>query len=291
LGFLGRISYSLYLWHWPIILLAGYPAVYALIAPGWKECAALGATLLVAMASFYGIERPIRTARHGVAIALAMGAAVYFGISVVSSWLGPTPLRTEMEIERGEFPPNPGGFPLIVVRGALYSSNPKMLKSDEVRTAPFKAINPPAPLPVDEPVRRLSLQGAKRLVCWGDSHAMMFAPVFDEFTQHKGYRADFHVWWGGDPSMQRPVSRFGDNALVSWLKDAFVSDGITQADMIGFERCGQEMIQGAPDAVIFMMRYHDRDFTRYAATFDAILSKSRLIDWHLYIFIEISNNN
>jgi peptidoglycan/LPS O-acetylase OafA/YrhL len=278
LGFLGRISYSLYLWHWPIILLATWLAAngVASIAPGWREVAILGSTLLVAMASFYGIERPIRTARHGVIIALAMSATAFFGISWVSVGLGPTPLRTEEQIDKGEFPTNPGGFPLIVVRGALYSSNPKMLKDEEVRRAPFKAINPTAPLPVDQPVRRLALSGAKRFVCWGDSHAMMLAPIFDEFALREGHRADFHIWWGGDPSMYRPVSRFGDGTLVNWLKDTFSNDQVKQEDFVRFEQCGEKMINASPDAVIFMMRYHDRDFSRYASTFDAILSKTRL---------------
>ena len=279
LGFFGRISYSLYLWHWPIILLAAWPVANSapLIPPGWRDVAVIGVTLLAATISFYSIERPLRSARHGVIIALIMSAVVFFGIGWACALLGPTPLRTEAEIEKGEFPQNPGGFPLIVVRGALYSSNPKMLKDEEVRRAPFKAVNPPAPLPVDVPIRRLSLGGSKRIVCWGDSHAMMFAPIFDEFALGEGYRADFHIWWGGDPSMNRPVSRFGDNAMIGWLKDVLAGDGITQAAVVSFERCGKEIIQSGPDAVVFMMRYHDRDFSHYASTFDAILSKSRLV--------------
>ena len=279
LGFLGRISYSLYLWHWPIILLVTWLAANGAVsfATGWREGVVIAATLLVATASFFGIERPLRSARHGVIIALVMSTVVFFGIGWVSARLGPTPLRTVAQIEKGEFPPNPGGFPLIVIRGALYSSNPKMLKDEEVRRAPFKAVNPPAPLPVDVPVRRLALSGTKRIVCWGDSHAMMFAPIFDEFAREEGYRADFHIWWGGDPSMYRPVSRFGDSAVVGWLKDALTGDGVSQTDVVSFERCGKEIIQSGPDAVVFMMRYHDRDFSHYASTFDAILSKSRLI--------------
>jgi hypothetical protein len=106
---------------------------------------------------------------------------------------------------------------------------------------------------------------------------MILAPVLDEFAVGAGYQAEFHIWHGGDPAMDRPRSRFGDNAMVGWLKDAFVGEGATQDEVASFERCGKEMIQSGPEAVVFMMRYHDRDFSRYAATFDAILAKSRLI--------------
>jgi hypothetical protein len=279
LGFIGRISYSLYLWHWPIILLAAWPTTNALapIAPGWREVIALGATLLAATASFYLVERPLRGARQGVIVALAMSATVFFGIGWASARLGPTPLRTEAQIESGEFPKSPGGFPLFELRGGLYDSNPKMRNDPDLKKAPFKVVRSATPVPIGKPVRRLALNGSKRLVCWGDSHAMMLAPVLDEFALGAGYQAEFHIWHGGDPAMDRPRSRFGDNAMVGWLKDAFVGEGATQVEVASFERCGKEMIQSGPEAVVFMMRYHDRDFSRYAATFDAILAKSRLI--------------
>jgi peptidoglycan/LPS O-acetylase OafA/YrhL len=279
LGFLGRISYSLYLWHWPIILLAAWPTTNALvpITPGWRELIALGATLLAATASFYLVERPLRGARQGVIVALAMSATVFFGIGWASARLGPTPLRSEAQIESGEFPKNPGGFPLFELRGGLYDSNPKMRNDPDLKKAPFKVVRSATPVPVGTPVRRLALNGNKRLVCWGDSHAMMLAPVLDEFAVGAGYQAEFHVWHGGDPAMDRPRSRFGDNAMVGWLKDAFAGEGATQVEAASFERCGKEMIQSGPEAVVFVMRYHDRDFSRYAATFDAILAKSRLI--------------
>jgi peptidoglycan/LPS O-acetylase OafA/YrhL len=279
LGFLGRISYSLYLWHWPIILLATWPIANSLvpIAPGWREVIALGATLLAATASFYLVERPLRGARQGVIVALAMSATVFFGIGWASTRLGPTPLRSEAQIESGEFPKSPGGFPLFELRGGLYDSNPKMRNDPDLKKAPFKVVRSTTPVPVGMPVRRLALNGSKRLVCWGDSHAMMLAPVLDEFAVGAGYQAEFHIWHGGDPAMDRPRSRFGDNAIVGWLKDAFAGEGATQVETASFERCGKEMIQSGPEAVVFMMRYHDRDFSRYAATFDAILAKSRLI--------------
>jgi peptidoglycan/LPS O-acetylase OafA/YrhL len=55
--FIGRISYSLYLWHVPI--LVAFAATASDDAP-LRSALAIVATVLVATASFYGVERPLR---------------------------------------------------------------------------------------------------------------------------------------------------------------------------------------------------------------------------------------
>ena len=54
--FLGLISYSLYLWHWPIIIFVSNEIVMR----GVQKLAVLGACILVATFSWYFIERPFR---------------------------------------------------------------------------------------------------------------------------------------------------------------------------------------------------------------------------------------
>lgn len=57
LGYLGAISYSLYLWHWPLLVMTRY----LVIAPGPAHLAAVGAaTLALASLSWRFVERPLR---------------------------------------------------------------------------------------------------------------------------------------------------------------------------------------------------------------------------------------
>ena len=58
--FLGRISYSLYLWHWPILVL---PAVAFGALPGVARLALVGVSIVVAAASQRWVEDPIRHGR------------------------------------------------------------------------------------------------------------------------------------------------------------------------------------------------------------------------------------
>ena len=59
--YIGRLSYSLYLWHWGAVILAdwcrpGHPAVWL--------CIALAATIAGALISFYLVERPLLALRR-----------------------------------------------------------------------------------------------------------------------------------------------------------------------------------------------------------------------------------
>ena len=63
--FLGRISYSLYLWHWPILVLGALAAGGALSVTGRLELAAVA--VLVAAASWAVVEEPFRRGFRGLA--------------------------------------------------------------------------------------------------------------------------------------------------------------------------------------------------------------------------------
>ena len=70
---LGRISYSVYLYHAPVMLSFIY-ALHGLIRPIWAVCLALPVTLLVSAASYHWVELPaIRLARRPAVRALRLG--------------------------------------------------------------------------------------------------------------------------------------------------------------------------------------------------------------------------
>ncbi|SOC46923.1 Peptidoglycan/LPS O-acetylase OafA/YrhL, contains acyltransferase and SGNH-hydrolase domains [Blastococcus aggregatus] len=55
-GFVGAISYSLYLWHWPVLIVAG--VLLAADSPEYYA-AAVGVSLALATVSYYCIEQPV----------------------------------------------------------------------------------------------------------------------------------------------------------------------------------------------------------------------------------------
>ncbi|GAA3267979.1 acyltransferase [Dactylosporangium vinaceum] len=76
LGWLGRLSYGWYLWHWPALVFAAHFG-----AGPWTRIAVAGAAALPAWLSLRVVERPLRLRRRGLVLgaattAVTVGAAV-----------------------------------------------------------------------------------------------------------------------------------------------------------------------------------------------------------------------
>ncbi len=84
---IGRISYPLYLWHWPLLVL---PRIW-LFRPltTAKSLAAIAAAILLAWLTYQFIERPIRSGRLGGARTALSGMAAVAIAAVVALWLPP----------------------------------------------------------------------------------------------------------------------------------------------------------------------------------------------------------
>jgi peptidoglycan/LPS O-acetylase OafA/YrhL len=78
--FVGRISYSLYLWHWPVLKL--WERAQAQSLEPWQTAIAVLAAFLLSCLSYYWIEQPIRTkrafpkARTFVSLAAGLAASI-----------------------------------------------------------------------------------------------------------------------------------------------------------------------------------------------------------------------
>lgn len=86
LTFLGRISYSWYLWHWPVLMIG---RAYGLDVSGVRGTALIGLSLGLACASYFGVElptrrMPIRNARRLVASGLV---GIFALVVVGQAWV------------------------------------------------------------------------------------------------------------------------------------------------------------------------------------------------------------
>ncbi len=127
LRWLGLISYSLYLWHWPVIVLMTPDST------GWSGgpllVARLGTMVALSCASFYLIERPLRRVdwgalRHRAHVPAfgfaALGIAVT-AVVILAGTVGPPPARTAQVAVR---PVTGGGATATHVHVALQATPP-----------------------------------------------------------------------------------------------------------------------------------------------------------------------
>jgi peptidoglycan/LPS O-acetylase OafA/YrhL len=175
LVFIGLISYSLYLWHQPLLVFASYFRV-APLTPA-ATAVPLGVALLVAAASWRLIERPVRArvlmkSTRTLLVGVGVGSA---GILLVGLVLW-----------------NSDGFPHRFspeTRGLLVST---IATPDLVRcvAVPLEQVS----------AGRVCNYGpggsAPKVLVWGDSHALALMPAFNALAKAHGMHTYFVAKYG-----------------------------------------------------------------------------------------------
>lgn len=170
---LGLISYSLYLWHWPVLVLSRWTiGVHA-----WSLPVHLAAMLLLAVLSWAWIERPLRRAgwwrspRH--ALAIGLGAVL-----MAAAWL----LLPMKALARTLFLGDRGAAEAARNPGTAATSIPGTTLTEE---------NCLYPASVETALRRCVLTPSKpgkgRIVLLGDSHALRLLPLLGELHRLDGW--------------------------------------------------------------------------------------------------------
>jgi hypothetical protein len=167
--FVGLISYSLYLWHWPLLIFVRYLVLRDLLL--WEKAALILLSVAAAALSWAYVERPFRTRGRIPGKALVPLAGTAIGICVVASAAG--------EFSKG-FPQrfDPAIHRLVEARARLPDTD-QCKAPDHVRLSRQCRLGAQAMEPAT-------------LVLWGDSHAGSVSPaVVDIMTRDalSGHRA------------------------------------------------------------------------------------------------------
>lgn len=225
LVYIGKISYSWYLWHWPVLV---FPSLW-LLRPmtAFETAGAVVLSFVVAAVSTRYIERPFRRNRKNRAAVIRRGTIVILS-TILAAWV------------------------IIRLDGLPQRFDEQALKALKVMDAPF-AGGPCRNLPLgqlhqsDQPQCLLGT-GPLRAILWGDSNAAHYAPMFDklDFTTRQLTR-------GGCPPIlgYQRVGEIKDGLYCSsFIQEAWdiirnSSDGtlvVISAAWWGYTHCGGDCL-------------------------------------------------
>jgi peptidoglycan/LPS O-acetylase OafA/YrhL len=189
--FIGLISYSLHLWHWPLLVFSRYP----MGSESWKASVLmLAITAALALFSWKYVEAPFRKQRifpkrsrlfwfAGIATANVF----VFGLIVVK--------------EQG-FPNRYSGKASLYVDSREHIAFRNDVTLADALVGRFPELGSQ---PTNQPVK---------LLVWGDSHAMAIAPVLDELCRRYSWRGVEATHSATAPIMNYdnvPEDAFGNN--------------------------------------------------------------------------------
>ena len=181
----GKVSYSLYLWHWPVIVvcrnlanMGGDPF------PVWAI--ALLITIL-SLASYHFIEKPLRFGPYGLKPILGLAAVALCVAGVLCVFTRQVDLSRYNPVEyRGN---EYDATKLMQVPGAGVAPNPADTDRSLGTTNRFS----------EDGVSFRSKPGPMDIVVLGDSHAMMWAHLLHDHANQQGKNIAFFVANGTSP--------------------------------------------------------------------------------------------
>lgn len=180
----GRLSYTLYLWHWPVLVLA--EARFG--ALGWPARTALTlASVLPALATMHWVERPLRHSRTLSELprrGLSLGVAAVVVPIVLALVVGTTTLQLlgpAAPVDAKGLPPGAADGPSLLTRtGEPLADGPVIPSPVQARKSfpPDGECEVAPPVTSSPPCLFGAVDSPHRVVLLGDSHAgQWFSPL------------------------------------------------------------------------------------------------------------------
>lgn len=226
LTWLGKTSYSIYLWHWPVIVLS---KLDGRVSSLWLLCIPI---LLLGGLSYELVEQPCRRNRRLLPV-IAGGYAVAICLAFAVA-------QSNRHHDTSDFGRPTLSMAVYCLRGPHDANNPNRGRFLGSMRASYEVLD--RVHPVDEFLHGgliLGPEGTPRVVVLGDSHGCMWAPAIRAVMERRGITVSFQTAGGIQPFIDLPADRL-------WPNDSF-----TTRDKNEFDQARMAWIaRWKPDLVI-----------------------------------------
>ena len=224
---LGKISYPLYLWHWPVLVLP--IALFARELKLWERIVALLITVVLAEFTTRFVEEPLRLKKLAprrviLSTAIAMVCALVVGLGIAQSTTSS-----------------------ILVNGKQVT-----LASIELRPTPYED---GCHLNYHESVSPIcefgKIDSKKTVVLYGDSHAVQWFPALEKLALEKGFKL-ITLTKSACPSIdvvRESVGAFKMSNCATWRENAIARIEKAKPDLIILSSFEHFVPQGDPRKV------------------------------------------
>lgn len=227
--FIGKISYSLYLWHWPIIVLLHNTE----INENYKPIIALILTIILSILSYYLVENTTRKSEYTPKLVLGM---VFVTLTMSLYLLSPLTIKE-----------TPSAFNDVIFHGRYYDISPQNVNTSKNKSNNFwnkyfdwEKIKKQGTF---QPERETKYNNAYKengiitdnssnqnpaIIVLGDSHGAMWAKVIDEIALAHHQKVSFYTAIANLPffnikniEKQRKTKNFSEKQRVEYAKSLF----------------------------------------------------------------------
>jgi len=224
----GKISYSLYLWHWPVLVFANYLDIAA------HKWGLVGIVFLLSITSYNLVEKPTRRQR-GV---IPLIAVCYVATIGLASSLALLPSHYDTR-----------GFAQQSSHLLYYDLRPRQHLCGEM-----EAVLASVSLPTREAPSNAFLNGGiivggeesdPKIVVLGDSHGTMWSDVISTVSKRLGLKASFYSMHGVSPFVGLP-----------WSPEQWQAQYITAEERLEYDNVRLKLIEKwKPLVVIVCVRW------------------------------------
>lgn len=209
--YVGKISYSLYLWHWPVLVLSRNLSLKT--QTQYSIFLELGLILILSIISYHLIEKPTRKNKKTVPIVLAVLVAgvIYSYTLTTSDYSEDISMYNETSWDGDLYNSSPSRNTMDYTRRKLQG-----IKIAEDRGRNWQAYK-------EGGVAKLYGKETPEIVVLGDSHALMWSSTLDQIARQLHKSIDFYAA-DGTPTFFSIPAKLSDRTIFFTAEEKFEYD-------------------------------------------------------------------